>query len=191
LDIPVALRSAVQSNLQGANAKLLGLLDGTRTVDQILAASPHDAWTALQILQRLLRLGALGWAAGKTGTGQAGSGRRSLPHIAIPTPLQYEPLRKLPQTERYTLSARGMFIQTPTPFEMGEQVLLRFQLPGRSDWITVVGQVVWRNATASHGKAEEVGMMIQFAEMDAEEQAAIEASLVQGVVTAIGAAATE
>ena len=184
LEIPTAIRSALEA-LPPADLALVALLDGTRGLDQVLAASPHDAWSTLQILQRLLRLGALGWPAGKSGTGQAVPARRALPHIALPTPLQYEPLKKLSQTDRYTVSGRGMFVQTPTPLEMGEQVLLRFRLPERNDWVTAVGQVVWRNATATRGKAEELGMMLQFVEIGPEDQAAIEASLVQGVVAAI------
>lgn len=182
LEIPAALRTAAEAVVPQDGAILMALLDGKKDIEQILAGSPFDAWMTLKILHRLSRLGALGWVAGPGTAGPAAGPRRSILRLLAEMPVQYQSLRALPEASRFTLSARGMFVQTPAPFEMGDQVLLRFQLPGGTSWITAVGQVVWRNADAQKSKPEDVGMMLQFVEASVEVLAAIEECLTQGIV---------
>ncbi|HSB81173.1 MAG TPA: response regulator [Candidatus Methylomirabilis sp.] len=188
LEIPAALRTAAEAVVPQDGVSLMALLDGKKDVGQILAGSPFDGWMTLKILQRLLRVGALGWVPTPGASGQAEAPRRSILRLLADVPVQYQSLRALQEASRFTLSARGMFVQTPTPFEVGEQVLLRFQLPGGATWITAVGQVVWRNADAKKSKPEDLGMMLQFIQASPEVLAAIEDCLTHGIVAQIRAA---
>ncbi len=183
LEVPAALRSGIQQEVSPPCAVLVGLLDGTRDLDGILSVSPLDVWMTLRILQRLLRTGALGWNAGPPGSGAAP--RRSVPRRSAETPIQYQSLRALQESGRFTLSARGVFIQTPTPFEVGERLVLRFQLPGEVSWITLIARVIWRNADAQRSRPEELGMGLQFEEVAAASLEAIEQRLTQAIVVEI------
>ena len=184
LEAPAPLRAAAGGEMPPDGATLIALLDGTRDVEHVLAASPFEAWRTLKVLHHLLQVGALGWtpvASARPGAAP----RRSILRLPAEAPLQYQSLRALQQSGRYTLSARGMFIQTPAPYEVGDQALLRFRLPGETTWITLVGQVIWRNADAQKGKPEELGMGLQFVEASAETLTAVEQSLTQGILKEI------
>ncbi len=181
LELPVALCAAVQAQLPPAGAALLGLLDGTRSLDGVLEGSPLDAWTTLQVVHRLLALGALGWSA----RGAAGSPRRSIPRVPMGGLLQYQALLPAQQVQQFTLSARGVFIQTPTPLSAGEQVLLQFQFPGTPAKVTAIGQVIWRKGEAEKARPEDFGMGLQFLEASPETLEAIEQRLTQGLAAEI------
>jgi DNA-binding response OmpR family regulator/Tfp pilus assembly protein PilZ len=185
LEIPAALRTTAEAVLPQDGASLMALLDGKHDLNQILAGSPLDACMTLKLLHRLSRVGALGWVAGPGASGAAPAARRSILRLPTEVPLQYQSLRALQEASRFTLSSRGMFVQTSTPFGLGEQVLLRFQLPGGTTWITAVGQVVWRNADAQKSKPGDLGMMLQFIDAPGEVLAAIEECLTQGIVAEI------
>jgi DNA-binding response OmpR family regulator/Tfp pilus assembly protein PilZ len=182
LEIPAALRTAVQTGLSPAASALVGLLDGSRNLDGVLADSPFDAWTALRALHCLLRVGALGWVPVAPAAGQAVSPRRSIPRVAMQGVLQYQPLQPVQQSDRFTLSARGVFVQTPNPLAVGEQVLLRIHFPGATTRITAVGQVIWRNADPSQSGAEDLGMGLQFVDLPTEHCEAIEQRLTEGII---------
>jgi uncharacterized protein (TIGR02266 family) len=186
LMIPLSLRAAMQADLSPAVVALTSLMDGTRGLEDVLAESALDAWMTLKTLHCLLRLGALGW---EPGAGAAGlvAGRRSIPRVAVEAPIQYQPLRLAEQSHHYTLSARGVFIQTPTPLEVGEQLLLRFQIPGSPTRITAVGQVIWRNADAGQDKPEGFGMGLQFVDLSADQLETVEKRLAQSIAAELGA----
>lgn len=191
MEIPEPLRTSLQEQVPPDGAALVALLDGTRALDQVIASSPFDAWTTFKVLDRLLRLGALGWTVAQTAqpatgpTGQAGAPRRSLPRLTVEGPIQYQSLPAFRQAGRFTLTARGVFIHTATPFDMGEKVLVRFQIPGEATWVTGVGQVTWRNADLQKSKQAELGMSVQLVEAPKEYLEAIGKRLTQSIATAI------
>jgi Tfp pilus assembly protein PilZ len=115
----------------------------------------------------------------------ASAPRRSVARLTVDGPIQYQSLQAFRQAGRFTLSARGLFIQTGTPFDVGEKVLLRFQLPGVAAWITAVGQVVWRKAEAQKGRQAEQGMSVQLVEVPTEYLGAIEERLTQSIAASI------
>jgi DNA-binding response OmpR family regulator/Tfp pilus assembly protein PilZ len=192
LEVPESVRVGMQGQLSPEAAGLVSLLDGTQSLDQVVVNSPFDAWMTLTVLHRLLRVGALGWNVASTATkpavgseGQAATPRRTVPRLTVDGPIQYQSLQAFRQAPRFTLSARGLFIQTGTPSEVGEKVLVRFQLPGVAAWITAVGQVVWRKAEAQKGRQAEQGMSVQLVEVPAEYLGAIEERLTQSIAASI------
>ena len=192
LEVPESVRAGMQAQLSPEAAGLVSLLDGARSLDQVVVNSPFDAWTTLTVLHRLLRVGALGWTAASTAAkpaagaeSQASTARRSVPRLTVDGPIQYQSLQAFRQAGRFTLSARGLFIQTGTPFDVGEKVLLRFQIPGAGAWISAVGQVVWRKADAQKGRQGEQGMSVQLVEVPTEYLGAIEERLTQSIVASI------
>jgi len=48
--VPVSVREEVARQAQASVAALASLLDGARTLDQILVRSPFDTWGTLKIL---------------------------------------------------------------------------------------------------------------------------------------------
>ena len=192
MEIPMPLRASLGELVFPEEAALVTLLDGTRRLDQVITGSPFDAWTTLKILESLLRVGAMGWTITHPTTqpatgpaGPAGASRRSLPRLTAEASIQYQSLPAFRQATRFTLTARGVFIHTPTPFDIGEKVLLRFQIPGDTTWVTGVGQVSWRNADAQKSKPAELGMSVQLVEAPTEYLEAIGKRLTQSVATAI------
>ena len=187
LEIPLALRAAVQADLPSAGVALTALVDGTRDIEGVLAESPLDALMTLKTLHCLLRLGALGWESRTGAAGQAVAGRRSIPRVTVEDPIEYQPLHPAERSQQYTLSARGVFIQTPTPSEVGEQLLLRLQFPGSAIRLTAIGQVIWRNADAGQGKPEGLGMGLQFVDLSADQLETVENRLTQSIAAEIRA----
>lgn len=189
MEIAEPLRTSLQEQVPTEGAALVALLDGTRLLDQVMGGSPLDAWTTLKVLDRLLRLGALGWTLAQTAAqpaaAPAGAPRRSLPRLTVEGPIQYQSLPAFRQSARFTLTARGVFIHTVTPFDMGEKVLVRFQIPGERTWVTGVGQVTWRNADVQKSKQAELGMSVQLVEAPKEYLEAIGKRLTQSIATAI------
>jgi DNA-binding response OmpR family regulator/Tfp pilus assembly protein PilZ len=187
LEIPLALCAAVQADLPSAGVALTALVDGTRDIEGVLAESPLDALITLKTLHCLLRLGALGWEPRVGAAGQAAAGRRSIPRVTVEDSIEYQPLHPAEHSHQYTLSARGVFIQTPTPSEVGEQLLLRLQFPGSAIRLTAVGQVIWRNADAGQSKPESFGMGLQFVDLTADQLETVENRLTQSIAAEIRA----
>ena len=179
MDIAASLRSAIQAQARPEAAAVLTLLDGTRDLDQVLAQSPLDDWATLKILDSLRRSRVLGAA----GVGREG---RSGPRLSVDVPIEYQSLRSFQKSAAFNLSAQGVFIRTAVPFDMGEQVILRFQLPGQEAAINVIGQVVWRNADLS--KSGGMGMGIRFVEVGAGERETIERHLAQAIAVQVSSA---
>lgn len=179
LEFSASLRADVTAQAQPEAAALVGLLDGTRDLEQILAQSPFDDWTTLRVLQYLLGVRALISA-------DVSPQRRGGARLNVDFPLEYQRLPAFQKTPTFNLSARGVFIQTNAPFEVGEQVVLRFQVPGQEAPVKVVGQVVWRNADAS--KRGGTGMGIQFLDLEATDREVIERHLAQAIAIQISGA---
>jgi len=105
--------------------------------------------------------------------------------VSMQGSLQYQALHPVQQSDRFTLSARGVFVQTPTPLEVGEQVLLRIQFPGAANRVTAVGQVIWRNADPNKSGPEDLGMGLQFVDLATEHLEAVEQRLTEGIIAEI------
>ncbi|MFI5339928.1 MAG: TIGR02266 family protein [Candidatus Methylomirabilales bacterium] len=172
MDVPAPLRAAIQGQARPEAVAVLALLDGTCNLDQILAQSPVDDWATLKILDSLRRSRALGPA-------DVGHERRGGPRLYVEVPIEYQTLGSFQRSAAFNLTAQGVFIRTAVPFEMGEQVVLRFLLPGQETPVNVIGQVVWRNADPS--KTEGTGMGIRFVEVAAADREAIEHHLAQAI----------
>ena len=179
LDLAAPLRTAIQAGNRPESAAVIALLDGSRDLDKVLAQSPLDDWATLRIIDALRRTGALGPA-------DVSQVRRGGPRLYVEAPIEYQSLRSFQQSAAFNLSVHGLFIRTAVPFDMGEQVVLRFQLPGGEAPLTVIGQVVWRNADPS--KTGGMGMGIRFTEVAAESQGAIERHLAQTVAVQVSGA---
>lgn len=184
LELPAAIRTVVQAELSADGAQFAALLDGTRNTDQFLLASPFDDWTTLLTLQALQRSGALGWAVDPAAAATIAP-RRGIPRIGVERPVQYQSLQALQRAGGFTLSGKGVFIPTSAPFEVGEHVLLRFQLADGVEWITAVGQVIASTAETQTGRPEDHGMMLQFTEVRPDDYEAIDRRLVQSITAEI------
>ena len=176
MQIPAELREALESQARPEAAALVALLDGTRDLDHILAESPFDDWMTLKILHHLLAVRALAAAA------VSGEGRVS-PRVGVEVPVEYQRLPPMQKATTFNLSAHGVFIQTASPFDMGERVVLRFQLPGEGAPIQAMGQVVWRNADTSHRGG--AGMGIRFLDLAAADRGLIERHVAQTIAAQI------
>jgi len=176
LEVSAALRAAVQEEAKPDAATLMALLDGTRTLEQVLAQSPFDDWTTLRDLFYLFRTRAM---ASKDVLRE----RRSGPRVLLQLPIEYQMVPPYQQALVCNMSARGVFIQTATPFEMGEQVLLRFMLPGQETPVKVMGQVVSRNLDPNKAGGE--GMGIRFLDLPVTDRELIERNLTEAIADEI------
>jgi len=176
LEVSAALRAAVQKEAKPDAATLMALLDGTRTLEQVLAQSPFDDWTTLRDLFYLFRTRAM---ASKDVLRE----RRSGPRVLLQLPIEYQLVPPYQQAPVCNMSARGVFIQTATPFEMGEQVLLRFMLPGQETPVKVMGQVVSRNLDPNKAGGE--GMGIRFLDLPVTDRELIERNLTEAIADEI------
>jgi len=182
LEMQRALQAAVAKQARSEAAAVIALLDGTRSLDQVLAQSPLDDWSTLKILDSLRQARAIGPA-------DVGPERRGGPRLSLGIPIEYQTLRSFQKSHEFNMSANGVFIRTAVPFDMGDQVVLRFHLPGQDVPVRVVGQVVWRNADPS--KTGGMGMGIRFIEMGAGDREAIERHLAQSIALQVSAAGDE
>jgi two-component system, OmpR family, alkaline phosphatase synthesis response regulator PhoP len=182
LRVPPRVREAVGREAPAAMAELIALLDGSRDLESVLEQSPFDAWATLKTLLRLLAVGALVAA-------EPGAERRGGLRLKVGLPIEYQSLGLWQQSATFNLSAWGVFIRTAVPFDTGEQVVLRFQLPGQDNPVRVMGRVVWANADPS--KWGGMGMGIQFLDLTTTDREAIENHLAQLVAVQIGGASDE
>jgi uncharacterized protein (TIGR02266 family) len=178
LRVPDAVRDAVAQQSSRPVAALVALLDGARVLDQVVAHSPFDVWGTLKILLRLLTIGALDTAA-------PDSEKRGGLRLKVGVPIEYQSLGLWQESATFNLSSWGVFIRTSTPFEPGENVILRFRLPEQTQPTRVMGRVVWSNTDA--GKWGGTGMGIQFLDLSTEHRDAIERHLANLVASQLGA----
>ncbi len=179
LEFSAPLRADVTAQAQPEAAPLVALLDNSRDLEQVLDQSPLDVWSTLKILQYLLGVRAVVSA-------DLGPERRGGARLNVDFPLEYQRLPAFQKATTFNLSARGVFIQTAAPFQVGAQVILRFQLPGYETPVKVTGQVVWRNADS--GKRGGTGMGVQFLDLTPGDREAIERHLAQAIAVQISGA---
>ncbi len=176
LDVAAAVREAIRGQSRADAAAVVNLLDGTRELDQVLAESPVDEWATLKILEALRRNRVIGSAG-------VSPERRGGPRLYVDLPIEYQSLQSFQKSTAFNLTAQGVFIRTAVPFDLGEQIILRFQLPGWETPANVIGQVVWRNADP--GKTGGMGMGIRFVEVAVGDREAIERHLAQAIAVQI------
>jgi uncharacterized protein (TIGR02266 family) len=158
-------------------AGVVRLLDGSRTLDQVVTESPVEEWTTLRIIDYLFQVSALEPAA-------LGRGRRQSPRIPLEVPEDNPALRAKLTAPTYNLSAGGVFLQSATPRAVADRVRLQFRLPGRERPVQVIGEVVWQNTDPS--KAGGVGMGLRFLDLALEDREIVERYLVGAIVRQIG-----
>jgi len=73
------------------------------------------------------------------------------------------------------LSAQGVFLETSTPLDRGTEMDLTFRLPGSERAIHAMGEVV---RIVPRGAQGAPGMAVLFKELDAADQAALDAFLI-------------
>lgn len=176
LEVPEELRAAVQKQAKPEAASLMALLDGTRNLEQVLAQSPFDDWTTMRDLTYLLRTRAIP-------PKHVSPEIRTGPRVVLELPIEYQRVPPFQQAPSCNLSARGVFIQVATPYEIGEQVLLRFTLPGQENPVKVMGQVVSRNTEPD--KPGGVGMGIRFLDLPAVDREIIERNLAEAIAAGL------
>jgi uncharacterized protein (TIGR02266 family) len=177
---PLGLQTRLLGTLLGdappGAAAVVTLLDGTRTLDQVVLDSPVEEWRTLQIVEYLFQVSALESAA-------LSRSRRQSPRLPLEVPEDNQGLRAKLTAPTYNLSAGGLFLQSATPRAVGDCVRLQFRLPGRGEPVQVVGEVVWHNLDP--GKAGGVGMGLRFLDLAADDREIVERYLRDAIVRRI------
>ena len=177
LRVPPSVRDAVARQGPSGVAGLVSLLDGARTLDQVFAHSPFDTWGTLKVLLRLIAVGALNIASPE-------AERRGGLRLKVGLTIEFQNLGLWQESATFNLSAWGVFIRTAVPFDTGEEVVLRFQLPEREQPVRTMGRVVWANSDPN--KWGGMGMGIQFLDLGVEDREAIERYLADLVAVQLG-----
>lgn len=166
---PVFREGFLRRTLPGGFRRLVELCDGNRTLPQILDGSSLDDWGTLTFLARFLKLGLLehGPAA-----------KRASPRLGLQIPVDFQSLKAFRPARSLDVSARGMFVRTPQVFPVGEDILIRFNLPGVAHPFKIVGRVLWSSPTDTP-QGVPAGMGIQFSDLAGEEQGTLERYVVE------------
>lgn len=149
--------------------QLVTLCDGAHHLPQLLEASALDEWTALTYLARFVKLGMLehGVAA-----------KRASPRLRIQVPVDFVNLKDFKTARSLDVSARGMFLRTNQVYPVGEEVVVRFSLPGVARPFKAVGRVTWSSPTDTP-QGLPAGMGVQFQDLDSQGQGVIEQYVVE------------
>jgi uncharacterized protein (TIGR02266 family) len=149
--------------------QLVALCDGTHRLPQLLEAGTLDEWTALTYLARFVKLGMLehGVAA-----------KRASPRLGIQVPVEFASLKDFKTARSLDVSARGMFLRTSQVYPVGEDVVVRFSLPGVARPFKAVGRVTWSSPTDTP-QGLPAGMGVQFLDLDSQGQGVIEQFVVE------------
>jgi uncharacterized protein (TIGR02266 family) len=173
LRVPPSVREAAARQAPADLATLISLLDGARGLEQVLAHSPFDTWETLKLLLRLVAVGAMNLSSPE-------AERRGGLRLKVGVPIEYQSLGFWQESATFNLSAWGVFIHTEVPFDTGEEVVLRFQLPEQPQSIRSTGRVVWANTDPNRWGG--MGMGIQFLDLGATDRESIERYLADLVV---------
>jgi len=92
--------------------------------------------------------------------------RRSSPRVVLGIPVSYRFGNTIAAALTLNISNGGLAIRTTSPLERGTSLKLRFRLPAGKRDIDAQGRIVWID--------RRVGMGLEFMELDAESQAAID-----------------
>jgi uncharacterized protein (TIGR02266 family) len=159
----------LRRTLPGGFQRLVSLCDGSRTLDQVLEACTLDEWATLRYLARFHALGMLEH-------GQAA--KRSAPRLGIQVPVEFESLKTFRTARTLDVSARGMFLCTSEVFPVGEDLALRFDLPGIAHSFKLTGRVIWSSATETP-QGLPAGMGVQFLDLEGSRQGLIEQYVIE------------
>ncbi|MFI5339926.1 MAG: PilZ domain-containing protein [Candidatus Methylomirabilales bacterium] len=102
---------------------------------------------------------------------------RGFPRLGIQLSVDFQPLKTFTAGTSFDLSVRGVFVRTTQSLSVGQDILVRFMLPGVGHAFKVMGRVVWSSPTDT-AKGYPAGMGIQFVGLSPEEQGFIEGHLV-------------
>ena len=152
--------------------QLVDLCDGTQRLAQILDVSVLDEWGVLRFLNRFRRLRILedGVVA-----------KRAHPRLGIQVPLEFQSLKQFQTARSLDISSRGMFIRTAAPYPIGEEIVVRFQLPGVAQPFKAVGRVTW-SSPVDTPQGVPAGMGVSFSDLAEIEQRTIEQYVVELVL---------
>ncbi len=167
--IPVFREGFLHRTLPRGVHQLVDLCDGTQTLPQLLEASSLDEWETLTLFGRFLKLGMLE---------HGDPAKRGLPRLGIQIPLDFQALKAFTASRSFDLSPRGIFLSTTQILPVGEDILVRFKLPGAPHPFKVVGRVIWSSPTDTP-QGFPAGMGVQFLDLAAEEQATVERYVVE------------
>lgn len=167
--IAVFRDSLLRRTLPSGFHQLVSLCDGTRGLAQLLEASTLDEWKALTYLVRFVKLGMLehGVAA-----------KRASPRLGLQVPVEFLSLKEFQAARSLDISGRGMFIRGSHVYPVGEEVVVRFSLPGVPRPFKAVGRVMWSSPTDTP-QGLPAGMGIQFLDLDGQEQGVVEQYVVE------------
>ncbi|MGE5849217.1 MAG: DUF4388 domain-containing protein, partial [Candidatus Methylomirabilota bacterium] len=167
--LPIFREGLLHRPLPHGFRRLVSLCDGSRPLPQVLEVSSLDPWETLTLLVRLLRLGML--AHGPAAKGAA-------PRLGVQLPAEFQGLQAFTTAQSFDISSRGLFLRTTQVLSAGEEILVRFKLPGVAHPFKAVGRVIWSSATETpHGHP--AGMGNQFLDLNPQEQAMIERYVVE------------
>ena len=92
--------------------------------------------------------------------------RRSSPRVELAVPVSYRVDSTIASAMTVNLGRGGLAVRTMSPLEIATRVRVRLRLPGGTDDVEAESRVVWRD--------RRVGMGLQFEEVTAADQAAID-----------------
>jgi len=166
---PVFRDGLLRRTLPSGFQQLVMLCDGSHDLGQLLDTSALDEWAVLRYLARFMKLGMLehGVAA-----------KRTSPRLGIQIPVEFTSVKELKAARSLDVSARGLFLRTGQVYPVGDDVLVRFNLPGVPEPFKTVGRVMWSSATDTP-QGLPAGMGIQFLDLDGREQEIIEQYVVE------------
>jgi uncharacterized protein (TIGR02266 family) len=169
LEGPVRLARAfreglLRRTLPGGFHRLVSLCDGGKTLREVIEACTLDEWSSLTYLLRFDRLGMLEHGA---------AAKRAAPRLGIQVPAEFQSLKTFRAGRSLDISARGMFLRATEVFPVGEDLLVRFNLPGVAHPFKTIGRVVWSSPTDTP-QGLPAGMGVQFLDLDGAEQSLIE-----------------
>jgi len=176
LGLQARLLGTLLRNAPPGTAAVVTLLDGSRTLDQVVLDSPVEEWRTLQIVEYLFQVSALESAA-------LSRSRRQSPRLPLEVPEDNQGLRAKLTAPTYNLSAGGVFLQSATLRAVGDCIRLQFRLPGRAQPVQVIGEVVWHNLDP--GKAGGLGMGLRFLDLAAEDREIVERYLREAILRRI------
>jgi uncharacterized protein (TIGR02266 family) len=167
--VPLFRESLLRRTLPGGFHQLVGLCDGSRALGQVVEASVLDEWGVLRFLNRFWRLRIL-----ETGV----VAKRAHPRLGIQVPLEFQSVKQFQTARSLDVSSRGIFIRTTAPYPTGEDILVRFQLPGVAQHFKAVGRVTW-SSPVDTPQGVPAGMGVSFLDLAEAEQRIIEQYVVE------------
>lgn len=166
---PIFREGLLRRTLPGGFNQLVRMCDGSRTAAQLTEASSLDEWDTLTFLARFLKMNLLEHGA---------AAKRSTPRLGTQLAVEFQSLKAFRQARSLDVSARGMFLRTNQVFPTGEDVLVRFNLPGIAHPFKAIGRVVWSSPTDTP-QGLPAGMGVQFVDLEASEQVTVEEFVVE------------